>query len=555
MIDTMAFSDLTIVSFDQPARWSLFNYYNPEREEADTTNSSEEETIVHKQDTKLTPLRVRNDDRSRKRRKSSMASLAILQDEVEGPSNRRLTSRGKSLSDRFVAAASTRNIPLNVTPRSRRLAKYIGEAGDRRLSFHSENVDPSGTAQNIVPFRSVLQRLTRSLYEIPAPLPVASASANLGRAPETCLAAPCLRDDFYSRLADWSKDNLLAVAMSCSIVYRNMQTQSISRIVSLRSDEYVSSTTWNPNSSALGIGFDNGLVRTYNPETKQLVTEYKPHREKDFVGDLSWRDTNVFAVGYQSGQLRQYDIREQRGGKVLRSHRARVCGVKWNPDGRFLATGGGDGVIACWDSRCGRATPIVTVYNYDLLPPSSSDADFSSSPDIERNGAELSTLTARWRMRRHVSTVKAFAWCPWEPDMLASGGGTKDGTIRFWDVVRGRPKRTVINTHSQITSLHFSQSCREIVSTHGYAFAPVITDTVLPAPRKHSILVHNYPRGDVVGRLFDAPHGRITHSCLSPDGTKIVTCGSDDSIRIYKVFGKQEPLPREDERRLQNIIR
>lgn len=249
---------------------------------------------------------------------------------------------------------------------------------------------------------------------------------------------------------------------------------------------------------------------------------------------------------------------------MIRSHRSRVCGVEWSPDGRFLATGGGDGVVSCWDGRADRPTPVTNVYSYDLLPPSSSSdaGDFSSSPEERRNATsnpDLDILNCRWRTRRHLSTVKAFAWCPWAPDTLASGGGTKDGTIRFWDVVRGRPKRTVIHTHSQVTSLHFSHSCREIVSTHGYAFAsassPPGGDGVLPAPRRHSILVHNYPRGEMVGKVFDAAHGRITHSCLSPDGMRLVTCGSDDSIRIYRLFGKQEPLPREEDSRMQGIIR
>lgn len=445
---------------------------------------------------------------------------------------------------------------MSATPRSRRLAKYIGEAGDRRLSFLSENVDPTAGSYHVVPFRSVLQRLTRSLYEIPVPLPVASASTNLGRAPEMCLGAPNLRDDFYSRLVDWSSNNLLTVSMSSSVVYRNMENNVVSRIPAESPDERAACIAWSPDALYLGVGLDNGIVRIYDPVSKDPIREYRPHHDIDFAGDFSWKDTNVFTIGYQSGLLRTYDVRESRGGKLFRSHQTRVCGVKWNPDGRFVASGGADGVIICLDSRYERKAPIVTVYNYDLPPPTSSDADVGSSPGAERkSNPELSSLAVRWRTRQHRSTVKALAWCPWEPGMLASGGGTQDGTIRFWNVTKGCQKRTAISTQSQITSLHFSQSCREIVSTHGYAFAPNATDTVLAAPRRHSILVHSYPRGEVVGRIFDAHHGRITHSCLSPDATRIVTSGSDDSIRIYRIFGKQVPLPREEGIRMQSIIR
>ncbi|KAH8116213.1 WD40-repeat-containing domain protein [Phellopilus nigrolimitatus] len=355
-------------------------------------------------------------------------------------------------------------------------------------------------------------------------------STNLCATPETCLGAPGLDDDFYSRLAAWSNKDLLAVAMRSSVVFRNMKTQTIGRVAGINPDESATCINWSPDSASLAVGNDCGHVRVYEPDSHLLVRDFAPHHEKDFVGDFSWKDSNVMTVGYQTGQMRQFDIRVPKGGKNIRSHKARICGVEWSPDGRFLATGGGDGIVVCWDARASKSHPLGIL--------------------------DLNSLGCRWRARKHLSTVKAMAWCPWSPDLLATGGGTKDGAIRFWDATHGRQKKLVINTNSQVTSLHFAPSCREIVSTHGYAFAASDGAVALPAPRRHSILVHSYPRGELTGKVFDAPHGRITHSCLSPDGTRLVTCGSDDSIRIYKVFGKQEVDSRvEEDMWSQSIIR
>ncbi|KAI5121435.1 hypothetical protein M0805_006196 [Coniferiporia weirii] len=523
-------------------------------------NSSDDESTQCKLDKKLLPFRIQNNGHA-KRRRSSMASFAIAQDELAGPSEQRVSHKTRSSRDRFVANSAERTIPMCATPRSRRLAKAIGEAGDKRLYFHSqENVNPANEPRNIVPFRKEQQRLIRSLYEIPAPPSATSASTNLCAQPETCLGAPGLDDDFYSRLAAWSSRDLLAVAMNSSVVFRNMRTQTIGRVVHIGTNESVTCVGWNPNSAVLAVGNDWGFVRIYEPELHTLMREFSPHREKDFVGDFCWKDTNVVTVGYQTGHLRQFDMREQKGGRTIRSHRARICGVEWNSDGRFLATGGGDGVVVCWDARANKSAPLAT---FGLEPPLFSSPDpspsldsspRSSSANDSSSNTDLGSLGCRWRARRHLSTVKALAWCPWSPDLLATGGGTKDGAIRFWDAARGRPKKLVINTYSQVTSLHFAQSCREIVSTHGYAFAPAI-GAVLPAPRKQSVLVHSYPKGELTGKVFDAPHGRITHSCLNPDGTRLVTCGSDDSIRIYKVFGKQEIDLRSEDMFSRTIIR
>ncbi len=33
----------------------------------------------------------------------------------------------------------------------------------------------------------------------------------------------------------------------------------------------------------------------------------------------------------------------------------------------------------------------------------------------------------------HSAAVKAMAWCPWQSNGLATGGGSNDRTIRFWN--------------------------------------------------------------------------------------------------------------------------
>ncbi|KAM0014025.1 putative transcription factor WD40-like family [Helianthus debilis subsp. tardiflorus] len=38
-----------------------------------------------------------------------------------------------------------------------------------------------------------------------------------------------------------------------------------------------------------------------------------------------------------------------------------------------------------------------------------------------------------YRFTNHVAAVKALAWCPYNFEVLASGGGTNDGCIKLWD--------------------------------------------------------------------------------------------------------------------------
>lgn len=46
--------------------------------------------------------------------------------------------------------------------------------------------------------------------------------------------------------------------------------------------------------------------------------------------------------------------------------------------------------------------------------------------------------------------LKALAWCPWQPHLLASGGGTADRHIRFWNCSTGQCVDSV-DTKSQVS--------------------------------------------------------------------------------------------------------
>jgi cell division cycle protein 20 (cofactor of APC complex) len=96
---------------------------------------------------------------------------------------------------------------------------------------------------------------------------------------------------------------------------------------------------------------------------------------------------------------------------------SQVCGLKWSPDGSQLATGGNDNVLNIWD---GVTTGAIS--------------------------------TPKFRLTQHTAAVKALAWCPWQKNTLASGGGTADRCIRFWNSQTGANLNT-IDTGSQVSAL------------------------------------------------------------------------------------------------------
>ena len=86
-------------------------------------------------------------------------------------------------------------------------------------------------------------------------------------------------------------------------------------------------------------------------------------------------------------------------------HKQEVCGLKWSFDDQYLASGGNDNKLLVWS------------------------AHNTSQPQSTFN--------------QHEAAVKAIAWSPHKHGLLASGGGTQDRTIRFWNTLQGQPLNAI----------------------------------------------------------------------------------------------------------------
>lgn len=159
--------------------------------------------------------------------------------------------------------------------------------------------------------------------------------------------------------------------------------------------------------------------------------------------------------------------------------------MKWSPDDQQLASGGNDNKLFIWSA-----------HNKDPL------AKFSD----------------------HNAAVKAIGWSPHQHGLLASGGGTADRCIKFWNTMTLQPVHS-IDTGSQVCNLTFSKNVNEIVSTHGYSL--------------NEIIVWKYPSMTKVATLTGHTY-RVLYLSLSPDGQTIVTGAGDETLRFWNVFPPSE---------------
>lgn len=211
------------------------------------------------------------------------------------------------------------------------------------------------------------------------------------------------------------------------------------------------------------------------------------------VGVLA-SNSAILSSGSRDGYIYQHDVRiAAHHAATLAGHTHEVCGLKWNAGGTLLASGGNDNMSFIWDARNTRQT------------------DLSSG------------ITSPLHALPHQSGVKALSWCPFQAGLLATGGGSSDRCIRFWNSSTGACLNT-IDTSSQVTQLLWSINSKELVSAHGFS--------------QNHLTVWNYPSMTKAADLL-GHSSRVLYLAMSPDGESFVSGAGDETLRIWKVFERE----------------
>ncbi|ELU13266.1 hypothetical protein CAPTEDRAFT_217889 [Capitella teleta] len=309
------------------------------------------------------------------------------------------------------------------------------------------------------------------------------AVRKISKIPFKVLDAPELQDDFYLNLVDWSSQNVLSVGLGSCVYLWSACTSQVTRLCDLSVDgDSVTSVSWNERGNLVAMGTHKGYVQIWDVSTTKKINTLEGHTAR--VGALAW-NSDVLSSGSRDRIILQRDIRTPSvvPERRLSGHKQEVCGLKWSPDHQHLASGGNDNKLFVWNMNA--TTPVQTY-------------------------------------AEHVAAVKAIAWSPHQHGLLASGGGTADRCIRFWNTLTGQPLQCV-DTGSQVCNLAWSKHSNELVSTHGYS--------------QNQILVWKYPSLVQIAKLTGHTF-RVLYLANSPDGESIVTGAGDETLRFWNVFSK-----------------
>lgn len=299
------------------------------------------------------------------------------------------------------------------------------------------------------------------------------------KAPFRVLDAPNLTDDFYLNLMDWSAQNLLAVALGGCVYLWSACTAKVTKLCEQEPGKMITSLCWTQRGAHLGVGVSDGDVQIWDVNRCRKVRSMPGHDKR--VSAMSWSQ-HLLATGGRDTNILLRDVRSASPWTHrLRGHKQEICGLKWSFDGQQLASGGNDNKLMLWNAH-------------------------STSPLIQ--------------FHQHTAAVKAIAWSPHQAGLLASGGGSQDRCIRFWNTVTQSPLH-FFDAGSQVCNLMWSQNVNELISTHGYSL--------------NQIIIWRYPSMAKVATLTGHTY-RVLYMAMSPDGQTVVTGAGDETLRFWNAF-------------------
>jgi len=323
------------------------------------------------------------------------------------------------------------------------------------------------------------------------------------KTPIRILDAPNLVDDYYFNILDWGKENIIAVALSNEIYLwnnDNLQTSLLMKYENKDNDDmnnYITSLSWMNNGICLGVGLPNGAIQLWDINKKIKLREINAHDDR--ISCLSWNEY-ILSSGSRDRYIKNFDVRNRHAEiSKIKKHKQEICSLKYSNEGDLLASGGNDNIAYIWDIR--------NLNNYFI---------FLNENIYNNNYKEIKPYSIN---NMHQAAIKAMSWCPWKRHILATGGGSKDQSIKIYSCDNNKLLKN-IKTGSQVCTLLWNNIEKEIISSHGY--------------NKNQIIIWNYEKNKKICEL-KGHMNRVLYLTMSPNERYICSGSGDETLRFWEI--------------------
>lgn len=339
-------------------------------------------------------------------------------------------------------------------------------------------------------------------------------------------------DDEIKRITDSKAANAKAVAAAnaASTAAKTVQDKAAADLAALKLAPTKTTTkplavSFSADAQRVAAMFEDGTLRVWAVATGTPIEEKSaasPTTTITVGPDGSFTATQGVAVG--AGGTPQWVLERKLDQPGLFADR--VNAVRFSPDGKTLATGGGEltraGDIVLFDVASGKATQTWNEHHTDSVL----CLDFS--PDGKRLASGAADKIARVTdiatgkqlnlFEGHTHHVMGIAFRS-DGRVLATAGA--DGVVSSWDMIIGERKKKIEGWTKEVTSLQFIGATNQIVTSAGDNRVRIVTDD-----------------GAEVRSIANLPD-YMQASASTPNGGTLIGGGEDSLLRVWDGAGKE----------------
>ena len=361
--------------------------------------------------------------------------------------------------------------------------------------------------------------ITAKMSETSALAAVSAAESNVKDAEED-----------VKRIADSKAANakLLAAANQAISTSKTTQDKATAELAGTRQAMAKSlgkpvAVTFSSDAQRVAAMFDDGALRVWAVATGWPIEQVGTGATAS-VSLSAARDGSFIAskkVSVTSEAAPRWVLERTLGGEKDRTlFTDRVNAVRFSPDGKTLATGGGElsrsGDIILFDVATGKVTQAWKERHGDAVL----SLDFSPNGRLLASGAadkmaKVTDVTTGKQVNLfegHTHHVMGVAFRS-DGRVLATAGA--DGVVLCWDMIQGERKKKIEGWSKEVTSLQYIGATNQIVTSAGDNRIRVVTD-----------------EGAEIRSIANLPD-YMQASVSTPNGSTIIGGGEDSYLRIW----------------------